>query len=93
MDQPEQLQELLQVFRLTATQTYYVGDSCHIAGMTIAQTDLRAKSGVSIIAVVREGQPTTNPPADFEVRQGDVLVLVGTHAQLSNARGVLDGTP
>lgn len=92
LDQPEQLQELLQVFRLTATQTYYVSDQCPIADQTIAEVDLRKKSGVSIIAVVREGQPTTNPPADFQVKRGDVLVMVGTHAQLGNARGVLDGT-
>lgn len=92
LDQPEHLQELLQVFRLTATQTYYVSEKCPMAGQTIADTDLRARSGVSIIAVVREGQPTTNPPAEFTLNVGDVLVLVGTHAQLNNATSVLDGT-
>ncbi len=42
-----------------------------------------------IIAVVRNGKPTANPPADFEMAAGDVLVLVGSHKQLDVAESLL----
>jgi len=87
--QTESLQELLQVFRLTATQTYYVSETSQAVDKTIAELNLRARSGVTIIAVVREGEPTTNPPASHVLKMGDVLVMVGSHRELSAAQGCL----
>ena len=52
--------------------------------------DLRAKTGASVIAVVRNGKPWTSPPADFKLQASDVLVLVGGHAQLEQAAMLLD---
>lgn len=84
------MQELLEVFRLTATKTYYIGDESAAVGKTIAELNLRARSGVTIIAVVRGGKPNTNPAANFELSLGDVLVLVGSHAELDAAQGCLN---
>jgi CPA2 family monovalent cation:H+ antiporter-2 len=83
------MQELLEVFRLTATKTYYIGEGSAAVGKTIAELNLRARSGVTIIAVVRGGKPNTNPAAAFELSLGDVLVLVGSHAELDAAHGCL----
>jgi K+/H+ antiporter YhaU regulatory subunit KhtT len=44
---------------------------------------------MTIIAVVRGGKPNTNPAAAFELSLGDVLVLVGSHAELDAAHGCL----
>ncbi|MCF6285625.1 MAG: cation:proton antiporter [Candidatus Hydrogenedentes bacterium] len=87
--QSESLQELLEVFRMTATQTFYISERSQAVDKTIAALDLRARSGVSIIAVVREGKPTTNPPADHILRMGDVLVMVGSHSELDAAQNCL----
>lgn len=84
------MQELLEVFRLTATKTYYIGEESAAVGQTIASLNLRARSGVTIIAVVRGGKPNTNPAASFELSLGDVLVLVGSHAELDAAQGCLN---
>ena len=89
IEQSESLQELLEVFRLTATQTYYISEKSQAVDKTIASLNLRARSGVTIIAVVREGTPTTNPPATYELHMGDVLVLVGSHTQLKAAQDCL----
>jgi hypothetical protein len=32
----------------------------------------------------------TNPPDDFVVEQGDILVMLGNHAQLAAARDLLE---
>lgn len=87
------MQELLEYFRLTATKTYYLGDDSIAPGKTIAELNLRAQTGVSIIAVVRGGKPVTNPPASFPLLLGDVLVLVGSHAELDAAHGCLSVAP
>ena len=85
------LQELAHYLQMTATRTHYLSEGSHACAKTIAEVDLRARTGVTIIAVVRNGKPTTNPSADFELATEDVLVLVGSHAQLDAALMVLDG--
>ena len=84
--------ELMRALQLTATRTFYVETDSPAAGQTLRSLDLRAQSGATIIAVVRDGNPTTNPHADFTVESGDVLVLVGAHEQLEKARALLEGS-
>jgi len=92
-DRGEHLEELLEVFRVTATQTFYVREDSPANGRTLAESALRQVSGVSIIAVVRNGKAHTNPGPDFRIEAGDVLVLLGTHAQLAEAKKHLAGVP
>lgn len=87
------MKELLEVLRLTATKTFYVGEDSAALDKTIAELHLRARTGVTIIAVVREGKPATNPPASYTLRMGDVLVLVGSHAELDAAHQCLGAAP
>jgi K+/H+ antiporter YhaU regulatory subunit KhtT len=54
--------------------------------------NLRRETGATIIAVVRERIPDTNPGADFELKASDVLVLVGAHEQLRDARNLLEAS-
>lgn len=88
--QHQNLQELLEVFRLTATQTHYVGEDSPMVGKTLAEINLRQRTGATIIAVVRDGHATTNPAADHALQFGDVLVLLGSHAQLDATRTLLE---
>lgn len=85
----ETLDDLAKFLQTTATRTHYLAKESSACGKTIAVVNLRAESGVTIIAVVRNGKPTTNPPADFELGAGDVLVLVGSHQQLDVADKLL----
>ncbi|MDK1022345.1 MAG: cation:proton antiporter [Candidatus Hydrogenedentes bacterium] len=85
----EMLDELAKFLQTTATRTHYLEKGSSACGKTIADLDLRAQSGVTIIAVVRNGKPTANPPTDFELAAGDVLVLVGSHKQLDDAESLL----
>lgn len=85
--------ELISVLERTATQTFYIGKDSAACGKTIAETDLRARTGCMIIAVVRSQKPTTNPPPDFVLSASDVLVLVGAHQQIEAAKRILEGKP
>lgn len=83
---------LLKVLQTTVIQSFFLAETSPAANQTLVGFNLRARSGVTIIAVVRDGKPTTNPPADFVMRAGDVVVLVGAHAQLDAARALLETT-
>jgi len=70
--------------------TYRVTDTSVARGQCLAELDLRRAAGVSVIARVRDGAALANPGGDVALAPGDVLVLVGTNAQLERARGRLD---
>jgi len=82
-------EELMKILERTTTQTFYLADDSAASGKTIAETNLRARTGCTIIAVVRAGRPATNPAPDFLLKSNDVLVLVGAHAEIEAAKAVL----
>ena len=49
---------------------------------SLIELNVRAKLGVNILAVKREGNITVSPSADFRIAQGDVLVVLGDTAAL-----------
>ena len=50
-------------------------------GSTLAELNVRAKLGVNIIAIRREGRVMVSPAADFRMSSGDILVVLGdSHA-------------
>ena len=83
-------EELMRVLQLTATRTHYLEKDSPACGKTVGELNFRAKTGVTIVAVVRNGVPTTSPPTDFRFEGGDVLVLVGAHSQLEDATRLLN---
>lgn len=81
--------EWMRVFDAAVTQTCMVLERSPAAGKTMRELDLRSRTGVTIVAITRGGKPTANPPADFRLEIGDVLVLVGTHQELDKAKVAL----
>ena len=50
---------------------------------SLIELNIRAKLGVNILAVKRDGGITVSPSADFRIAQGDVLVVLGDTAALT----------
>jgi TrkA domain protein len=48
------------------------------AGRTIAETQARSRTGVSIVAVLRDDSAIPAPTPDVRLQAGDTLVVVGT---------------
>lgn len=63
--------------------------SDRLAGQTLGQLDLRAKYGVSVLLIRRDGQLLISPGAETPLRTGDVLVVVGENRQLSKLESAL----
>ena len=54
-----------------------------VIGKTLAEADIRRAWGLGIVAVQRARDVVPNPPADFALHQGDVLVVFGARDQIS----------
>ena len=52
-------------------------------GRTLGSLDIRRVTGVTILAVMRDGNPVPNPPSDLVLAAGDQLLALGTAAQLA----------
>lgn len=58
-----------------------IGDESELAGTSLGESDLRAETGVSIIAVQRGENTVSNPDSEFEIEAGDLLVSIGTRKE------------
>ncbi len=85
----ERLARLTAVLEKTVMDTFFIDGACSIAGKSLRDLDLRRKTGATIIAIIRKGEAKTNPAGDFVIQEGDILVLLGSHAQLNSAFGFL----
>ena len=79
------LDQLGQILAATTTESFMVPKNSPAAHRSIRELQLRKVTGVTIIAVVHGGKPLTNPSPDAVIEVGDILVMVGSHAQLDQA--------
>ncbi len=61
------------------------------AGHPLRDMNLRARTGVTVVAVVRDGETIPAPGPDFEVHANDTVVVVGTPQGLATASEMLAG--
>jgi len=60
-------------------------------GKSLAELDLRAKTGASVLAITRGADGMSNPSPHEALREGDVLALTGSDAAMAAARELLLG--
>mgnify|MGYP003995994151 FL=1 len=78
----ESLKKFSNYLTATLTESYLVIGDSWINEKTLGEIDV---SGVIVIAVIRKNKPHPNPDANFLVLPGDMLILFGSHMQLSKA--------
>jgi CPA2 family monovalent cation:H+ antiporter-2 len=85
----ERLASLASILETSVMDTFFVQEGCYVAGRTLEQLDLTGKTGITVVAVIRKGKAHTNPPGDFAIAVGDMVVVLGSHAELNNAMKIL----
>ncbi len=60
-------------------------------GRTLGDTALRTRTGVSVVAVVRQGVVHASPRPDFVFQGNDMVVMVGTVEGLQAAALIFEG--
>lgn len=61
-------------------------------GRTLAQIDLRAATGATVLAIAHADSNVTAPTGREVLREGDVLAVAGPHEAVEQARALLLGT-
>jgi CPA2 family monovalent cation:H+ antiporter-2 len=72
------------------TDSFLLMPNSAVVGKSIKDLQLRAKTGASIVAVMRENNPFVNPPPDFLIRPRDVLILLGNPEELEKCLHYLE---
>jgi voltage-gated potassium channel len=62
-----------------------------IAGKTLDDLDIRQATGVSVLAILRDGSPLVNPPGTLALQPGDQLLALGTSEQLARLERLVTG--
>ncbi len=53
-----------------------------LVGTTLQSSEIRARTGVNVIAVIREEGSILSPPPDLQIESGDTLVVMGHRDQV-----------
>ena len=82
---------LLPLLRDAGLASVRIQPETFAAGKLISELELRSKTGVNIVGIERGGENLINPPPDEELRAGDLVMLLGSRAQLSASTAMLEG--
>ena len=70
---------------------FRISEGLHLAGKSIAELQVRKKTGVTIIAVRRSHEVFTNPEPDFRFRVGDIILFTGERKNMMKALDYFKG--
>jgi CPA2 family monovalent cation:H+ antiporter-2 len=70
-------------------ETCRIDDDSPARGKTLAEISLRPRTGASVIAWTRAGVTQSNPSERTRLMVGDIVVLLGSRAQIQQAMGLL----
>jgi CPA2 family monovalent cation:H+ antiporter-2 len=90
--QGKELDALSQFLVGTTTDIFSILEKSPAVGKSLGEMDLAVRSGVSVIAVVREGKSYTHVGDSFKLAPGDMLILLGGHKALDDAGRILNPT-
>jgi TrkA domain protein len=85
----ESLGRLQQRIEGLAIDWIELPDSSPFAGRTIGDAEVRSRTGVSIVAVLRDDEAHPAPGPDFRLTAGDTAVVVGTPVGIGAAASLL----
>ena len=88
--QGKQLDALSQFLIGTTSDIFSIVEQSPAVGKSLGEIKLSSQSGVSVIAVIRDGKSYYNMGDDFELAAGDMLVLLGGHKALDDAGQILN---
>jgi len=86
------LHELLEAANSLEVNWFRLSEGNRLIGQTLAQANLRAKTGASVIALLREGHLFANPKSMTVFQVGDRIGLIGDKEEIEAAEKWLAGS-
>jgi len=87
----EHLAKLRQNLKGLAIDWLPVEEDSPYAGQPLGSTELRSRTGVSVVALIRDGETIPSPPPDAMIMAGDTAIVVGTPDGIGKALALLRG--
>ena len=87
---PKHLAERYNFLKDIETETYLIKEGSSVSGHSIKELHLRAETGVTVIAVQRGEEIHQNPSPDFDLKAGDILLLIGRKKDINHAGDYLE---
>jgi K+:H+ antiporter len=88
---PVTLGELPSSINAAPVATHRLVSNAWAVGRTLGEVDLRAQTGVTVMAIRREDRTVSSPGADFRLQSGDDIYMLGEDAEVRLARARLMG--
>jgi TrkA domain protein len=92
-DRPKIVEDLEMALGELAIEWVQVPDTSPAIGKTLAECGFRARTGITIIAIIREPEPIPGAQPDDVIMKGDTLVTVGKLGQYAEFRRLLAEGP
>ena len=93
-ERPKIVEELELALGELQIEWVAVPEASPIIGKTLAESALRARTGVTVIAILREPEPIAGAQADDALQRSDTVVAVGKAGQFGAFRRMLaSGSP
>jgi TrkA domain protein len=92
-ERPKIVEELEMALGELLIEWVQVPDSSPAIGRTLADCAFRARTGITIIAILREPEPVSGAQPDDVIQAGDTLVTVGKAGQYKAFRELLEHGP
>jgi monovalent cation:H+ antiporter-2, CPA2 family len=90
-DEHRSLREMLLAAGSIEIQWVRLDDGNPLVGRTLLESNIRAHTGASVVALIRDGRVMANPKSSTEFVAGDRIGLIGDPEQLETALGWLAG--
>jgi CPA2 family monovalent cation:H+ antiporter-2 len=84
------LQQLLRAAKSVEISWLELDPASPLAGLALAQSDIRARSGASVVALLRDGKLMANPKSAVQLLAGDRVGVIGDPAQIEAARRMIE---
>lgn len=90
-DEHRTLHGLLAAFEGIEIVWMTIGEGSPLAGLTLAEANIRSRTGASVVALIRDQQLTANPKSMTVFEAGDRIGVIGETEQIEAARGLVEG--
>ena len=72
-----------------STEIIVLGRDSPVIGKNLGELDLRGKSGATVIAIVTGDETKISPGANYELAEGDTVVLLGSPDKIARAVAII----
>jgi CPA2 family monovalent cation:H+ antiporter-2 len=89
-DSANLLAEARQLIRAGILETVEVMPGSPACGRSLAELDMRVRTGATVLNLVRDDRPLPSPEGSTRLQAGDLLVLYGSHAAIDRVFELLE---